>query len=106
MPEAKPDDGILDMAVLVPRSLFGWVKIWNKVAWENGVLRKSAVGRSIIDLSRDVREVRYETGRDFNMILDSPEEFQLDGDEFGLVKSVRAWVDPGALIVRVRKARS
>jgi len=106
MPEAKPDDGILDMAVLVPRSLFGWVKIWNKVAWENGVLRKSAVGRGIIDLSRDVREVRYETGRDFNMILDSPEEFQLDGDEFGLVKSVRAWVDPGALIVRVRKARS
>jgi diacylglycerol kinase family enzyme len=42
MPEAKPDDGILDMAALVPRGLFGWVKIWNKIAWENGVLRKSA----------------------------------------------------------------
>jgi len=106
MPEAKPDDGILDMAALVPRGLFGWVKIWNKIAWENGVLRKSAIGRRILDLSRDVRDVRYETGSDLNMIVDSPEEFQLDGDEFGLVKSVHAWVDPGALIVRVRKARS
>jgi diacylglycerol kinase (ATP) len=106
MPEAKPDDGILDMAALVPRGRFGWLNIWNKIAWENGVLRKSAIGRRIIDLSKDVRDVRYETGSDINMIVDNPEEFQLDGDEFGLVKSVRAWVDPGALIVRVPKPRS
>ncbi|TQO19704.1 diacylglycerol kinase family enzyme [Rhodoglobus vestalii] len=106
MPEAKPDDGILDMAALVPRGRFGWLNIWNKIAWENGVLRKSAIGRRIIDLSKDVRDVRYETGSDLNMIVDSPEEFQLDGDEFGLAKSVRAWVDPGALIVRVSKPRS
>ncbi|EPR76715.1 hypothetical protein ADILRU_0954 [Leifsonia rubra CMS 76R] len=106
MPEAKPDDGILNMAALVPRGRFGWLNIWNKIAWENGVLRKSAIGRRIIDLSKDVRDVRYETGSDLNMIVDSPEEFQLDGDEFGLAKSVRAWVDPGALIVRVAKPRS
>jgi diacylglycerol kinase family enzyme len=106
MPEAKPDDGILDMAALVPRGRFGWLNIWNKIAWENGVLRKSAIGRRIIDLSKDVRDVRYATGKDFNMIVDSPEEFQLDGDDFGLAKSVHVWLDPLSLIVRVPAARS
>lgn len=101
MPEAEPDDGILDMAALVPRGRFGWLNIWNKIAWENGVLRKTAIGRRIIDLSKDVRDVRYATGRDFTMILDSPEEVQLDGDEFGRAKSVHAWVDAASLIVRV-----
>ncbi|EAR23964.1 hypothetical protein A20C1_10660 [marine actinobacterium PHSC20C1] len=106
MPEAQPDDGFLDMAALVPRGRFGWLNIWNKIAWENGVLRKSVMGRRIIDLSKDVRDVRYAKGSDLNMIVDSPEEFQLDGDEFGLAKSVHAWVDPLSLIVRVPKARS
>jgi diacylglycerol kinase family enzyme len=106
MPEAQPDDGILDMAALVPRGRLGWLNIWNKIAWENGVLRKSVIGRRIIDLSRDVRDVRYVTGSDLNMVVESPEEFQLDGDEFGLAKSVHAWVDPLSLIVRVPKSRS
>lgn len=106
MPEAKPDDGILDMAALVPRGRFGWLNIWNKIAWENGVLRKSVMGRRIIDLSKDVRDVRYAKGSDLKMIVDTPEEFQLDGDEFGLAKSVHAWADPGSLIVRVPKPHS
>ncbi|MGJ8722321.1 MAG: diacylglycerol kinase, partial [Salinibacterium amurskyense] len=63
-------------------------------------------GRRIIDLSKDVRDVRYAKGSDLNMIVDNPEEFQLDGDEFGLAKSVHTWVDPLALIVRVPKSRS
>ena len=101
MPDAKPDDGILDIAALRPRGPFGWAKVWNKVAWENGVLRKSAIGRRIIDLSKDVRDVTYLTGTELAMVVERPEEFQLDGDEFGEAKSVRAWVDPGALSVRV-----
>jgi len=106
LPEAQPDDGILNMAALVPRGRFGWLNIWNKIAWENGVLRKSVMGRRIIDLSKDVRDVRYAKGSDLNLIVDSPEEFQLDGDAFGLAKSVHAWVDPNALIVRVPTAHS
>jgi len=102
MPEAKPDDGILDIAALRPRGPFGWAKVWRKVAWENGVLRKSAIGRKIIDLSADVRDVTYFTGTDLRMTVEGrPEEFQLDGDEFGEARSVHAWVEPGALIVKV-----
>jgi diacylglycerol kinase (ATP) len=105
MPDAKPDDGRLDIAALRPRGPFGWAKVWRKVAWENGVLRKSALGRKIIDLSADVRDVTYLTGTDLRMTVDGePEEFQLDGDEFGEAKSVHAWVDPGALTVKVPAA--
>ena len=105
MPEAKPDDGILDIAALRPRGPFGWAKVWRKVAWENGVLRKSALGRKIIDLSADVRDVTYLTGTDLKMTVEGdPEEFQLDGDEFGEARSVHAWVDPGALTVKVPAA--
>jgi diacylglycerol kinase family enzyme len=75
--------------------------VWQKVAWENGVLRKSALGRKIIDLSRDARDVTYFTTRDLTMTVESAQEFQLDGDEFGEAKTVRTWVDPGALTVRV-----
>ena len=104
MPEAKPDDGLLDVAALRPRGPFGWAKVWRKVAWENGVLRKSALGRKIIDLSKDVRDVAYFTTRDMTMTVEHPQEFQLDGDEFGEARTVHVWVDPGALTVRVPAA--
>jgi len=101
IPDARPDDGLLDFVALRPRGPFGWLKVWNKVAWENGVLRRSALGRKIIDLSRDAKDVTYYTGRDLRMTVETPQEFQLDGDEFGEAKSVHSWVDPGALTVRV-----
>jgi diacylglycerol kinase family enzyme len=105
MPEARPDDGRLDIAALRPRGPFGWAKVWRKVAWENGVLRKSALGRKIIDLSADVRDVTYLTGTDLRITVEGkPEEFQLDGDEFGEASAVHAWVDPGALTVKVPAA--
>ena len=101
LPDAKPDDGVLDFVALRPRGPLGWLNVWNKLAWENGVLRKSALGRRIIDLSRDVKDVTYRTGKDLRMTVETPQEFQLDGDEFGEAKSVHAWVDPGVLTVRV-----
>jgi diacylglycerol kinase (ATP) len=101
MPDAKPDDGMLDIAALRPRGPFGWAKVWRKVAWENGVLRKSALGRKIIDLSADVKDVTYLTGKSLAMTVVTPQEFQLDGDEFGEAKSVRASVDHGAIQVMV-----
>lgn len=107
IPDAKPDDGILDVAALRPRGPFGWVKVWNKVAWENGLLRKSPLGRRIIDLSsNDVKSVTYFTGRSLDIVVESAQEFQLDGDEFGEAKSVRIWVAPGALAVRVPARRA
>jgi diacylglycerol kinase (ATP) len=101
MPDAKPDDGILDIAALRPRGPLGWLAVWRKVAWDNGVLRKSAIGRKIIDLSRDVKGVTYLTGRTLEIAVVVPQDFQLDGDEFGEAQAVTVWLDDGALIVKV-----
>lgn len=104
IPDAQPDDGLFDIAVLRPRGAFGWLKVWNKVAWENGVLRRSALGRSILDLTADAKDVLYATGKDLQLTVIEPQEFQLDGDEFGVVKAVHAWVDHHALLVKVPAA--
>jgi diacylglycerol kinase (ATP) len=104
IPDAKPDDGILDIVAFRPQGAFGWLRVWRKIAWENGVLRKTAVGRKILDLSRDVRDVAYWRGRDLRLWVSSPQEFQLDGDEFGEATSVHTWVDERSLTVRVPAA--
>ena len=101
IPDAKPDDGILDIAALKPRGRFGWLRVWNKIAWENGVLRKSAAGRMIIDLTADVKDVAYFRGARLGITVDAPQEFQLDGDEFGTVTAVNCWADTRALTVKV-----
>ncbi len=101
IPDARPDDGILDVVALKPRGRFGWLRVWNKITWENGVLRRSAAGRKMIDLRADVKDVAYFRGRSLGFELETPEAFQLDGDEFGLVSAVYCYADQGALTVRV-----
>jgi diacylglycerol kinase (ATP) len=104
LPDAVIDDGIFDIVAFRPKGFFGWVQIWVKITWENGVLRRSTVGRRIISLSREVRALRYLRGTDFVMRLDHPEEFELDGDPFGEAIALRATVDHLALTVKVPAA--
>jgi diacylglycerol kinase family enzyme len=101
IPDARPDDGLLDVVALRPQGWFGWLKVWNTIAVENGVLSKSAAGRRIIGLNHGVRSVRYSTARDFELHIEGSEDIQLDGDAWGRATAVRTWVDPGALHVRV-----
>ena len=103
LPEAQLDDGILDIAILRPKGVLGWLKLWRKVSWENGFLRRSEVGRSIIRLTEtnDERDMLTLRGGSIRLVPDEPREFELDGDEFGLVKSVYLRADRRALIVRV-----
>jgi diacylglycerol kinase (ATP) len=101
IPDAKPDDGLLNIVALQPRGPFGWIKVWNKVAWENGVFRKSALGRRIIDLTKDAKDLTYLVGADLQLWVDEPQQFQVDGDEFGEAISVRTRVAPSALTVMV-----
>lgn len=101
MPDAQPDDGILDIVALRPEGPLGWVKVWNKLVFENGVLRKSAAGRKLIDLNRDVRSVTSLRGRGITLRVEEAQEFQLDGDEMGVAVAVKSWIDEGALRVMV-----
>ncbi|TFD63285.1 diacylglycerol kinase family protein [Cryobacterium sp. Hh38] len=103
LPHARLDDGILDIAVLQPKGMLGWLTIWRRVTWENGVLRRSAVGRRMIAATESSNERVMTTlrGPDIRIALEHPQDFELDGDEFGLVQKVRLHADAGALIVRV-----
>ncbi|MFD5601226.1 diacylglycerol/lipid kinase family protein [Leucobacter sp. NPDC058333] len=101
IPEAKLDDGKLDVVALHPLGPFSWLRIWRKIGWENGVLRRSRAGRKIIDLVRDTRSVTYLRAERYALAVATPEPVQLDGDDFGYALTVSGEVDPGALIVRV-----
>lgn len=101
LPDAALDDGVLDVVALRPQGFFGWVQIWVKVVWENGVLRRSQVGRKIIGRTREVRPLRYLQGRELVIRLDRPEEFELDGDSVGQIIAAKASVDHLALTVKV-----
>jgi diacylglycerol kinase (ATP) len=104
IPDAKMDDGKLDVVALRPlRRLgpFSWLRIINKIGWENGVLRRSRTGRKIIDLVHDAKSVTYRQVKNIELFVDRPEPVQLDGDDFGKAVQVRTRVDPGALTLRV-----
>ena len=108
IPDASVDDGLLDIAVMQPRSFFGWLMIWRKVTWENRVLRKSALGRRIIRFTdRAVRtELTYLRGASVHLTVERPEPFELDGDELGELVAVELTVDAGGLAVRVPRVRA
>jgi diacylglycerol kinase family enzyme len=103
MPDARLDDGELDIAVLQPRTVFGWLAIWRKVTWENRVLRRTAFGRRIIRFTGQDKStmLSYLRGPGIDLGVDEEEPVQLDGDELGTVTSVSFWADPSSLVVRV-----
>lgn len=102
LPDAEVDDGLLDIVTLRPEGFFGWFRVWWGIVWENGVLRRSSAGRKLLTLrSTQVRALSYLRGRSYELTLDHPEEFELDGDEFGMVTGFRAHVDPASLLVRL-----
>jgi diacylglycerol kinase (ATP) len=101
LPEAEIDDGVFDIVAFRPNGFFGWVQISVKLFWENGVLRRSTVGRRLISLSREVRALRYFRGSELTLRLERPEDFELDGDPFGEAIALKAWVDHLSLQVMV-----
>lgn len=104
IPDAKMDDGKLDLVALKPlRRLgpFSWLRIINKIGWENGVLRRSRAGRRVIDLVNDAKSVTYRQVEKMSLQVEKPEAVQLDGDDFGEAVAVSGHVDPGALTLKV-----
>jgi diacylglycerol kinase (ATP) len=101
LPDAAIDDGIFDIVALRPERRIDWLGIWIKIVWENGVLRRSRTGRRIMEHTPEIKTVRYMKGSELVVRLDSPQDFELDGDSHGMAVAIRAWIDPLALRVRV-----
>jgi diacylglycerol kinase family enzyme len=99
LPDAAVDDGLLDIIVLRPEGFVGWIQIVIKIVWENGVLRRSRLGRKM--MMGEVRALNYSRGRSLTVSLRREEAVELDGDGFGDCVALTTWVVPGALTVRV-----
>lgn len=101
LPDAQIDDGLLDVVAMRPRNLWGWMRVSYAVVWENGVLQKTKVGRRILAADKSVRALRYFQGRRMTLAFERPEEFEIDGEEMGLVTRLDVRVAPASLVVRV-----
>lgn len=105
-PDAAIDDGELDVAILQPRGLFGWLKVWRRVHWENSALKRTAIGRRILRLSPESKRSRetisYLRGSGIALRLDRPRLIELDGDDLGEVVGARFSADPSSLRIAVR----
>lgn len=86
LPDAVADDGVLDVVLVAPRSLFGWLL----VAW--GVVSGRDPGDRRLERFR-ARRVEIRTAR--------ARPQQLDGEPLGKGRSLIVELDPRALIVRV-----
>ena len=99
LPEAVIDDGQFEMLMLRPEGFVHWVQIIVKVFWENGVLRRTPLGRRM--MTKEVEALNYVKGRQITVKLSHPEEIELDGDGFGTATAFKARVLAGGLRVRV-----
>ena len=101
MPEAVLDDGLFDVMLTRPGGVLGWIRVWVKVAWTNGIVRRTKAGRAIAGEHKNDRDLHYETASTFTARFTRPEEIELDGDEFGTAVAFKAWIEPSSLMVRV-----
>lgn len=85
LPDARPDDGTLDVAVLAPRRLRDWLHI----AWH--VIRRSR--------RTDARLVRR-SGRRIEIHADRAVARELDGDPVAPGRELTITADPGAVLIR------
>jgi diacylglycerol kinase family enzyme/membrane-associated phospholipid phosphatase len=86
LPDARPDDGVLDLVVASPQRIADWARIAGRV----------------ISGADDPAELSRATGRKVTIEIEGgPVDYQLDGDTVGTCSRVTAEIVPGALTVKV-----
>lgn len=104
VPDAKVDDGLLDLIVLQPKRLIDWVFIWRRFSWENAVLRRTGFGSQIAEAfkGRNRSQVVYRRGTQLRVWIEQgARPFQIDGDSAGDIIELGARVNPQGVRVRV-----
>lgn len=99
LPDAVVDDGLLDVAVLKPETIGGWLQVVFKVFWENGIVKRTKLGRKLDGV--DVAAVDYAQVRELEVRLNHPHEIEVDGDPFGPAVAFTVRVEPEGLRVKV-----
>ncbi|MPZ94380.1 MAG: phosphatase PAP2 family protein [Propionibacteriales bacterium] len=86
LPDAAPDDGLLDVVVIAPRRFLGWFGLLFRV-----LTRRRRIDERLNRMTgrRVVVKAAHDTAR------------QMDGDACGSGTEIEAEVEPGVLLVRV-----
>ena len=101
MPDAVIDDGELDVAILRPNGIGGWMQIWARLVAQSGLIQRTEVGKRWLVDGRRMRALDYSRAREFVIRLDSePAEFEVDGDAFGEMRAARIHLEAGGLTVK------
>lgn len=99
IPDASITDATLDVAVIQPTGLLGWLGVWRKIWWDNSVLRRFRAGRFVLERRGTDASVHYFRGARAEAAAPAPTPIELDGDEFGEAVRVTCRADPGALLL-------
>lgn len=91
IPDAKYDDGLLDVMVASPRSARDWVRLTTRVLTRQ---------------RRSDEQLDRLTGRRVTITVEERDQYQLDGDTVGECGSLVAEIRPGALTLRVPRTLS
>jgi diacylglycerol kinase family enzyme len=90
LPNAEPDDGMLDVIVLAPRGLAAWA---------------SVAGRVITKSDRTSANLSRYRGTSTRVQVGEPQRVQVDGDIIGEASRIACEVQPRALVVRTTGGR-
>ena len=88
IPGAEPDDGLLDVYVASPHRFTQWIRVFLRLITR----RRDRSGSDRVDQWK---------GRRVEVRLERPDNYQLDGDVVGELRTMVAEVQPQALSVRV-----
>ena len=86
IPDARPDDGLLDVLIASPVTFRDWARV---------------VTRVVTRRRRGDEQLDRFTGRRVTITVDRRDAYQLDGDTAGECRTMTAEIRPGALVVRV-----
>lgn len=85
LPDARPDDGMLDAVVLIARGLPGWLAVGADV-----LLRRPARG--------GIYRVQF---TELQVTLDQEQPWELDGEVMGSTRQLAVVAQPGGLLLRM-----
>ncbi|WP_300267699.1 diacylglycerol kinase family protein [Microbacterium sp.] len=95
LPDAQLDDGLLDVLLISSDGALQWLDTVRSVVWDNGIRRLLGRGEEAVS----TESTRHLTAKRIRIELDTPLEFEIDGEEVGEVSTFEVRVQAGAVRV-------
>lgn len=96
LPDAKLDDGLLDLLLISSDGALQWLDTVRSVVWDNGIRRLLVQNAEAVDTD----STRHVAAERIAVSLTAPQMFEIDGEEVGELTEFSVRVQPGAVWVR------